>query len=132
MDLHRGLTALAGKHGVEIVPTDTTYVESGTSLAVHETAYLKAPRVLLAWDTPTSSLSAADALHVGTPVRTVGDNCKYFVPGRANFSDFDVIVLPSGNYAGAINEGVLNRIKDWLRAGGTPITLRSDTLGDRH
>jgi hypothetical protein len=43
--------------------------------------------------------------------------------GRANFSDYDVIVMPSGNFAGTINDGVLNRIKDWLRAGGTLVTI---------
>ena len=42
---------------------------------------------------------------------------------RANFHDYDVIVMPSGNYAGAIGEPVLNRVKDWLRAGGTLVTL---------
>ena len=43
--------------------------------------------------------------------------------GRANLSDFDVLVLPSGNYAGVIGEPVLNRLKDWLRAGGTLVTI---------
>ena len=46
---------------------------------------------------------------------------------RANFSDFDVIVLPSGNYGGTINDAVLNRLKDWLRAGGTLVTLAEAT-----
>src|SRR5687768_17577647 len=33
------------------------------------------------------------------------------------------MALPSGNYARPINEAVINRIKDWLRSGGTPLTL---------
>ena len=73
-DLHARLTALATKHGAEIVPTDTTYVESGISLGSNETAFLKAPRVLLAWDTPTlDSLGRLDALHAGATVRSAGD-----------------------------------------------------------
>jgi hypothetical protein len=127
-DLHARLTALAARHGAEIVPTDTTYVESGISLGSNETAYLKAPRVLQVWDTPTSSLSAGWTRYTlerryGQPVTAVRTASLV----RANLSDFDVIVLPSGNYAGAINEGVLNRIKDWLRAGGTLITLAEAT-----
>jgi hypothetical protein len=50
--------------------------------------------------------------------------------GRADFNDYDVIVPRRGNYA-SINEGVLNRIKDWLRGGGTLINDRGgDALGD--
>ena len=127
-DLHARVERLAMRHGVEIVPTDTTYVESGISLGSNETAYLRAPRVLMAWDTPTSSLSAGWTRYslerrFGQPVTTV----RTASLGRANLNNFDVIVLPSGNYAGAINEAMVNRIKDWLRAGGTLITLAEAT-----
>ena len=127
-DLHAKLTALASKHGAEIVPIDSTYVESGTSLGSNDVAFLKTPRVLLAWDTPTASLSAGWTRYVlerrfGQAVTTVRTNSL----ARANFDDFDVVVLPSGNYAGAITEAVLNRLKDWLRAGGTLVTLAEAT-----
>ena len=127
-DLHAKLTALATRHGAEIVPIDSTYVESGTSLGSSDVAFLRAPRVLLAWDTPTSSLSAGWTRYVlerrfGQPVTAVRTNSL----ARANLADFDVVVLPSGGYGGAINEAVLNRLKDWLRAGGTLITLAEAT-----
>ena len=107
---------------------DSTYVESGTSLGSNENAFLKKPRVLLAWDTPTSSLSAGWTRYVlerrfAQPVTTVRSGSL----GRANLADFDVIVLPSGNYAGVIGDAVLNRIKEWIRGGGTLITLAEAT-----
>ena len=85
---------------------------------------LKTPKMLLAWDTPTSTLSAGWARYAlerrfGLGVTAVRTSSL----GRANFNDYDVIVLPSGNFAGTINDAVLNRIKDWLRAGGTLVTL---------
>ena len=91
-------------------------------------AALDVPVVLLAWDTPTSSLSAGWTRYVlerrfGQPVTAVRTNSL----ARANLADFDVVVLPSGGYGGAINEAVLNRLKDWLRAGGTLITLAEAT-----
>jgi hypothetical protein len=127
-DLHARLTALAARHGAEIVPTETTYIESGTSLGSNDTAYLKAPRVLLVWDTPASSLSAGWTRYTlerryGQPVTIV----RTASLARANFADFDVMVLPSGNYGSTINEAVLNRIKDWLRSGGTLVTLAEAT-----
>jgi hypothetical protein len=127
-DLHTRLTALAARHGAEIVPTETTYVESGISLGSNETAFLRAPRVLLVWDAPTVSLSAGWTRYTlerrfGQPVTAVRASSLT----RANFNDFDVIVFPSGTYAGAINESVVNRLKDWLRGGGTLITLAEAT-----
>jgi hypothetical protein len=127
-DLNARLAALATKHGADVVPIDSTYVESGTSLGSNENAFLKKARVLLAWDTPTSSLSAGWTRYVlerrfAQPVTTVRSGSL----GRANLADYDVIVLPSGNYAGVIGDAVLNRVKDWIRAGGTLITLAEAT-----
>jgi hypothetical protein len=127
-DLHARLSALAVKHGAEVVPIDTTWVDDGTSLGSNDVAALKSPKVLMVWDTPTQSLSAGWARYtlerrfgaVVTAVRTAS-------LARANFNDFNVIVLPSGNYGGAINDAVLTRIKDWLRAGGTVVTLAEAT-----
>jgi hypothetical protein len=80
--------------------------------------------VLLAWDTPTSSLSAGWARYVlerryGQPVTAVRASSL----GRVPFNEFDVLVLPSGSYSSALPESTLTRVKDWLRAGGTLITF---------
>ncbi len=123
-DLHARLTALATRHSAPLVPIDTTYVDSGISLGSNEVAFLKSPKVLMAWDAPTSSLSAGWTRFVlerrfGQPVTVVRTSSL----ARADLFEFDVIVLPSGNFAGAIGDPVLNRLKDWLRAGGTLVTL---------
>jgi hypothetical protein len=127
-DLHAQLTALAARHGAEIVPIDTAYIESGTSLGSNQTAFLKAPRVLMAWDTPTASTSAGWTRYVlerrfNQPVTIV----RTASLARANFADFDVVVLPSGNYTGVIGEAVIARLKDWLRSGGTLVTMAEAT-----
>ncbi|MGE0811927.1 MAG: M14 metallopeptidase family protein [Vicinamibacterales bacterium] len=127
-DLQQRMSALATKHGAEVVPIDSAYVESGTSLGSPDVAFVKAPRVLLAWDAPASTLSAGWTRFVlerrygvaATAVRTSA-------LGRANLSDYDVVVLPSGNYADAIGGAVLNRLKDWIRQGGTLVTLAEAT-----
>ena len=38
-------------------------------------------------------------------------------------SKFDVIVLPAGNYGSAIGEQLLARLREWVRNGGTLVTL---------
>jgi hypothetical protein len=106
------------------VPIDSTWVDEGTSLGSNDVQALKSPRVLLVWDAPTQSLSAGWTRYVlerrfGARVTAVRTGSL----GRAIFNDFDVIVMPSGNFAGTINDAVLNRIKDWLRGGGTLVTV---------
>jgi Zinc carboxypeptidase len=127
-DLAARLSALAAIHGAEVVPIDSAYVESGTSLGSNDTGFIKAPRVLLAWDAPTSTLSAGWTRWVlerrfGQAV-TVVRTASF---GRVDFSNYDVVVLPSGNYAGQINDAVLTRVKDWIRLGGTLVTLADAT-----
>ncbi len=127
-DLQSRMSALATKHGAEVVPIDSAYVESGTSLGSPENGFIKRLRVLMAWDQPTGTLSAGWTRYVlerryGQAVTAVRTSSL----GRVDFSDFDVVVLPSGNYAGQINDAVLNRLKDWIRLGGTLVTLADAT-----
>ncbi len=118
------LSDLARQHHVEVVPTDTTFVDSGISLGSNDVVALKTPRVLLAWDAPTSSQSAGWTRYVleqqfGQRVSVV----RVSTLAAADLSRFDVVVLPSGNYAQALTGPVLQRLKDWASAGGTLVTM---------
>ena len=127
-DLHERLQRLATKHGATVVPIDSAFIDRGVSLGGNDTAALRAPRVVLAWDAPTQSLSAGWTRYVlerrfGQRVTAV----RVSALGRVEWSDVDVLVLPSGNYAGAIGDAVLARIREWVRGGGTLITLADAT-----
>jgi hypothetical protein len=106
------------------VGTDTAFVDvGGISLGSSEVASMKSPRVLLLWDAPTSSLSAGwarFALERRIGVRTTAVRVGSF--RRANLADYDVVVMPSGDYATLGDDGV-KRLKDFARAGGTVVTL---------
>ena len=120
------LQQIAQKHGAELVPIRETWTEEGISLGSGRTSFMKAPRVLLAWDSPTSSLSAGWARYVleqrygqrVTAMRTAALQ-------NFDMSGYDVLVLPSGNYN--YSEDGLRRLKDWIRNGGTLITLAEAT-----
>jgi hypothetical protein len=117
------LAALAGEYpSVEVVALDSAWVDEGASLGSSEVVALKAPRVLLAWDAPTQSLSAGwtryvleRRFHLQTTAIRVASL------GRATLGRYDVIVLPAGTYA--FDEAALARLKEWVRAGGTLVTL---------
>ena len=123
-DLRERLGRIAAAHGAEVVPVDTGWVDEGASLGSGRTAALRAARVLLAWDAPTQSLSAGWARFVlerrfGQPVSAI----RVGTLPRATLERYDVIVLPSGNYGAAINEETIGRLREWMRTGGTLVTI---------
>jgi hypothetical protein len=42
---------------------------------------------------------------------------------RVDLKEFDVIVLPSGSYSALAGEDALRRLREWIRTGGTLVTL---------
>jgi hypothetical protein len=118
--------ALARRHGAELVLISDTWTEAGISLGSGRTATLRQPRVLLAWDTPASSLSAGWArytLEQRFGVRATA--MRFSTLQNYDMSEYDVLVLPSGNYT--YSDDGLRRLKDWIRNGGTLITLAEAT-----
>ena len=123
-DLAAKLAPIVGRHEAETVAIDSGYQEEGISLGSGNVRPMKAPRVLLAWDTPAQTLSAGFARYVlerrfgqhATAVRVASFS-------RADLNDFDVIVLPSGTYAPLGGDEALRRLRDWIRAGGTLVTI---------
>ena len=116
------LQQIAQRHGAELVPIAQTWTDEGISLGSGRTARLRAPRVLLAWDAPVSTLSAGFARYVleqrfglrVTAMRTA-------TLQNYDMKDYDVLVLPSATYS--FSDDALRRLKDWIRNGGTLITI---------
>jgi hypothetical protein len=122
--LERFAALAAAAPGVDIVALDSAWVDEGESLGSGDVVRLKTPRALLAWDAPTSSLSAGWARYVlerrfnvqTTAVRVASLS-------RVDLGRFTAIVLPAGTYSPALDEAFLGKLRDWVRAGGTLVTL---------
>jgi hypothetical protein len=127
-DLAERLGAIAAAHGAEVVAVDDSYVEEGMSLGSSSVRALRAPRVLLVYGDPGSSLSVGWARYVleqryGVHVTAVRASSL----GRVLLSDFDVIVFPSGNYSGPVGDALLARLRAWMNDGGTVVTMAEST-----
>ena len=117
---------IAARHGAELVPINETWTEAGTSLGSGRVGNLKAPKILLAWDAPASSLSAGWARYVFEQRYGLGVTAmRTATLQNFDMSDYDVLVLPSGNYN--FSDDALRRLKDWIRNGGTLITVAEST-----
>jgi hypothetical protein len=123
-DARETLARLAARHRAEVVAVSSGYPESGVSLGSFRVHWVPPPRVLLLWDTPTSSLSVGWARWVlerryGQAVSVV----RVSTLERVELDRFDVLVLPSGRYGKALDEEMVNRLKVWIRGGGTLVAL---------
>ena len=127
-DLPQRLARIATRHGAEVVPIDDSYVREGMSLGSSRVSHLTEPRVLLVYDRPGQTYSVGWARYVLEQrygQRTTAVRASSL--GRVDFSDFDVIVFPSGNYSGAVGDGLQDELGAWMRDGGTMITMSEST-----
>jgi hypothetical protein len=123
--LRTTLQGVAAKWGIEVVAADSGFVdEGGISLGSNQVLRVRSPRVLLMWDAPTASLSAGWARFVlerrfESPVTAM----RVATMRRADLRKFDVIVMPNGNYDATMNDADVARLKDFVRMGGTLVTI---------
>ncbi|MDQ3068524.1 MAG: M14 family metallopeptidase [Acidobacteriota bacterium] len=122
--LAAALQKIGSRHVLDIVPIDTAWVDAGTSLGANSVRIVKTPRVLMLWDIPTQSLSAGWARfslerRFNQPVTIVRGGSF----ARARLADYDVVILPAGNYGSVLSGATLDRVREWMRTGGTLITL---------
>jgi hypothetical protein len=125
--VHEVVTRAASASGAHVVALASAMVESGTDLGSNSVFPMRVPRVALLGGAPVNGNSFGFAWYVfeqrlGYPVTLVDAT---FAAG-AGISDFDVLVIPSaGGLAGALGEAGQRRLAQWVREGGTLITLES-------
>jgi hypothetical protein len=118
------LVEIARNTGASFVGADSGYADRGIDLGSDSVVPLKPPRVALAWDVPTSPLSAGDlrfALedYFGYPISVVRTSTL----AHADLSHFDVIILPdawgrAASYADILGEQGVKRLACWVGEGG--------------
>ncbi len=124
-DLVSLLETLAQHTGVQIVGVDDSWITEGPNFGSAKMPRLRAPRVALLWDRPTSPTGAGATRfilerHFDLPVTVLRGHT---FAGRA-LDRFDVIILPQGgDYAGVLGGGAAEELRDWVRRGGVLIGL---------
>ncbi|MXX55184.1 MAG: hypothetical protein F4Z44_05280 [Gemmatimonadetes bacterium] len=123
-DLRQRLAEIAARHRAEVVAIGDAYVREGMSLGSGRVRGLREPRVILVYDAPGQSYSVGWARYVlerRYGQRTTAVRASSL--GRVRLDDYDVIVFPSGSYGSTVGDGLLDRLRTWMRDGGTVITM---------
>jgi murein tripeptide amidase MpaA len=102
----------------------TGFVDKGFDFGSDKVHPMKAPRAALFTGEGISSNGAGELWHffeqnLDYPLTLV--NANDF--GRTNWNDFDVIIMPSGNYRFLNDKAAADQLKDWVTRGGRLIAI---------
>ncbi|XQW85443.1 M14 family zinc carboxypeptidase [Thalassotalea piscium] len=122
------IESTAKMSGAQVVGVNTSWVTEGPSFGSDNTVVMKAPKIAMAWDTPVSSLSAGNSRFVierqfNYPVTAI----RTPMLKSADLSNYQVLILPSGNYNNVLGKSGADNIKQWVKKGGVLITFGSAT-----
>ena len=124
-DLGERMAQLARESGALVYTADSGWVDDGVNFGSRYVVPLRKPAIALAWDTPTASSAAGAVRFVlerqfGYPVTAI----RTAQLASANLASFQVLILPQGgDYTRPLGEAGIERIKEWVDAGGTLIAL---------
>lgn len=133
-DLFERLQRVAAEHGVELYPAANSWVREGVNFGSDHVRFIHPPKVAMAYNLPTNPLSAGWTRFLleqqyGYPVTIINT----WQLAAADLSKFNVLILPDGSsywgggYSTVMQEGTVQRLKDWIRSGGTLITFGDAT-----
>ncbi|REJ86278.1 MAG: peptidase M14 [Acidobacteria bacterium] len=129
-DLAALFARLATSTGAEVDVVATSWVDGGVNWGTGQAVRIRAPRVALAWDSPTSSLSAGAARYVlerqfGYPVTLV--RAERLADPGLDLSRYNVLILPGswGSYGRLFGDGARQNLERWVSRGGTLIAIES-------
>jgi hypothetical protein len=125
-DLQSILNRQAAISFAEIDAIETGFMDKGPDVGSSDVRFIKAPKVALVSGEQVSSLGAGEVWHLfeqtlDYPITLINANDL----GRANFSDYDVLILPDGNYRSLSDRTMVDRLKDFVRTGGKIIALEN-------
>lgn len=126
-DLHQLLVRLSEETGVDVSAVPSGFSVQGVDLGSNSFQPLKQPKVLMVVGKGVSSYEAGEVWHLmDRKVNMAVTKIDITDFARARLNDYNRLVLVSGNYA-LFGDDDIERIKGWLEAGGTLITIRDAT-----
>jgi hypothetical protein len=110
--------------GMEFVSVETGLTSKGIDLGSGSIRTVTVPKILMPIGAGVTSAEAGEVWHlldqrIGMPISKV--DLQNF--GRINLSNYNVIVMVGGTYP--TDKPTIEKIKSWVQAGGTLITLKT-------
>ncbi|WP_298465072.1 M14 family metallopeptidase [uncultured Erythrobacter sp.] len=118
------LAELSREVGAHTVALPSSWVEDGPNLGSEAFVRLTLPKVAMAWDDGISQLSAGAMRYVlerrlGLPVVPIRTG-RF---GRADLSDYDVVLVPQGDPSREMGESGLATLREFVARGGVLVAV---------
>ena len=126
--LHDRIAELAKANAVEVTAADTAMVDEGRDLGDRSVIDLQMPKIVIVSEPPTSSTAFGATWYLfeqvyGVPFTAI----KAEDLASVDLADYNAIVLPdgqAGGYARVFGESGTERIRNWVRDGGTLVAIK--------
>lgn len=125
-NLWETIRGLATKNNVQLTTVSSGYVDKGTDFGSARVRFLKTPKVALLTGEGVSPNAAGEIWYyfdqeIKYPVTLINLNTM----NRVRWSDFDVLVMPNGNYSFLTDKTQAEQFKNWIQTGGRVIAMEN-------
>ena len=109
---------------ISLTKMKTGFVDSGKDLGSSFVKLIKKPKIAVLSGEPTSTLRFGETWHffeqqLKYPISVLdGDYFK-----RVSLTDYDILILPSGNYNEFLKENEFKKLKEWVKNGGNLVAM---------
>ncbi len=123
-DFEKNLIEIANKMGRHLYASPTSYADTLTDFGSQYVHLIKNRRVAVLQGEGTSSLNYGALWHyfetqLKYPITSI--NTGDF--GNIEWSDYDILILPDGNYKSILNEEAFKTLETWIQKGGRAIAM---------
>ncbi len=127
--IHQDMKTIADYADVKVAGFNTGRMDSGSDLGSPSMRPIEKPRVGLMIDSGFSSYTAGQIWFLFDQWTEFGiDRIRSGSFGGLDLNDYDVLILPGGyGLNGTFNENSRERLKDWVRDGGTLVATEGAT-----
>ena len=121
-DFDETVTRIANEMDRQLYASPTSYADKLTDFGSQYVHLIQNPKVAMLMGEGTNSLSYGALWHffeteLKYPITSINtDNVS-----DIHWSDYDVLILPQGNYGDIIDDSVFEDIEDWINKGGKVI-----------
>ena len=118
------IVEIANKHQRNLTAVSSGFSESGVDFGSYSVKPINKQKIAVLSGNETSSLNFGEVWHffeteLEYPITNINSNDFDTI----DLSKYDVIILPSGTYKFILNEVTLEKVKKWVRFGGTLIAI---------
>ncbi|MEP1141839.1 MAG: M14 family metallopeptidase, partial [Balneola sp.] len=128
-NIHQDMKTIVDYADVKVAGFNTGRMDAGSDLGSPSMRPVNKPRVGLMMDSGFNSYTAGQIWFLFDQWTEFGiDRVRSGSVGGINLNDYDVIILPGGfGLNGIFNDNSRDRLKDWVRNGGTLVATEGAT-----